>query len=162
MNQELKKAITYRTEGKLQESNELLVRLVKDSPDDPFTYYQCAWSFDVLGKEREAVPYYEKAIELGLAGEDLEGAHLGLGSTYRTLGNYEKSREVFEKGLEHFPHNKALLVFYSMTLYNLKEHHQAMEKLLTCLVESTNDPNILQYKKAIRFYADKLDTIWES
>lgn len=31
-----------------------------------------------LGKEKEAVPHYETAIQLGLGHEDLEGAYLGL------------------------------------------------------------------------------------
>ncbi|TCP68322.1 tetratricopeptide repeat protein [Baia soyae] len=54
--------------------------------------YVSAWSHDVLCLESEAIPYYERAIELGLSKEDdLEGALLGLGSTYRVLGQYEKS-----------------------------------------------------------------------
>ncbi|WP_199690086.1 tetratricopeptide repeat protein [Clostridium sp. 1xD42-85] len=28
--------------------------------------YHCACSFDILGKEDKAVPYYENAIKLGL------------------------------------------------------------------------------------------------
>lgn len=161
MTDQLKKALELRKNERLQESNELLVRLVKDSPDNPLLNYQCAWSFDILGREAEAVPYYERSIKLGLSGVDLEGAILGLGSTYRTLGNYEKSKEVFEKGLKLFPGNNALAVFYSMTLYNLSEHRKAMEYLLKCLLETTNDEEILRYKKAITFYADKLDQVWD-
>lgn len=160
MGNQLEKAIELRKNERFQESNKLLVSLVKDSPNDPKINYQCAWSFDILGLEAEAVPYYERAIELGLTGEELEGAFLGLGSTYRTLGNYEKSREVFEKGIKAFPQNKALYVFYSMTLYNLNEHKRAMEHLLHCLLETTNDQEILRYKNAISFYSDKLDQIW--
>ncbi|WP_280512914.1 tetratricopeptide repeat protein [Carnobacterium inhibens] len=53
--------------------------------------YQCAWSYDLLGEEKKAVPFYEQSIKLGLVGEDLEGAYVGLGSTYRTLGGIQKS-----------------------------------------------------------------------
>ncbi|WP_246321240.1 tetratricopeptide repeat protein [Paenibacillus germinis] len=43
---------------------------------------------------REAVPFYKKSLELGLSGEERQGAYLGLGSTYRTLGMYDHSKIV--------------------------------------------------------------------
>jgi len=160
MQKEVDRAIAFRNEGKYKESNEILVKLVRAFPEDPFIHYQCAWSFDVLGEESQAVPFYEIAIQLGLSGKELEEALLGLGSSYRALGDYAKSKDVFLKGMELFPNNRALQVFYSMTLYNLKEHHQAMELLLTCLADTTTDQEILNYKKAIHFYSNKLDTSW--
>lgn len=160
MNTELDIALLLRQEGKLKESNELLVKLAEELPGDAYVNYQCAWSFDVLGEESKAVPYYENAIDLGLTETDLQGALIGLGSTYRTLGNYEKSQTVFLKGMDLFPKNKAIQVFYSMTLYNMKEHNRAMELLLTCLVETTSDKEILSYRRAITFYADKLDELF--
>lgn len=159
--EELQKAIQLRNSGNLKESNQLLLNLVKNYPDDAVVNYQCAWSYDALGEESRAVPYYVKAINLGLTGKDLEGAYLGLGSTYRTLGEYQKSKEIFSKGIQVFPENKALQVFFSMTLYNLKEHERAMELLLNCLIETTSDENILNYERAISFYSDKLDKVWK-
>lgn len=156
----VKRALQYRDEGKLQESNELLLKLVVNDPNNAELNYQCAWSFDVLGKEAVAVPFYEKALEIGLNDSDTLGATIGLGSTYRTLGQYKKSKLVFEKGIDRFPHNNALKTFYSMTLYNLGENKKAMEILLTCIVETTNDTDIALYKRAIGFYADKLDNTW--
>lgn len=161
MQKQLQKAIKLREQKELRKSNELLLTLAEAYPENAEVNYQCAWSFDVLGEEAKAVPYYEKAIELGLPKEDLEGAMLGLGSTYRTLGNYEKSRSVFTAAIKEFPSNHAFQVFYSMTLYNLGDHAQAMEILLKCLAETTSDEEIKRYQKAIRFYADKLDTVWE-
>ena len=160
MDKEMTKAIELRKNGKLKESNELLLTLVKESPNDAYTNYQCAWSYDVLGKEMKAVPFYENAINLGLNGKDLEGALLGLGSTYRSLGEYEKSKSTFSKGMELFPDNRAIQVFYSMTLYNLKEYSTAMELLLKCMIETTADNEILSYKKAIEYYSNKLDEVW--
>ena len=113
-----------------------------------------------MGLEADAVPYYEKAIQIGLNETNAMGAFIGLGSTYRALGQYDKSEIVFEKGIEQFPENKAMKTFYAMTLYNLGKHHEAMEILLTSIARSTNDSEILSYKRAIEFYADKLDQIW--
>jgi tetratricopeptide (TPR) repeat protein len=157
---QLEQAILLRNEGKIEKSNELLVDLVMKFPEDASINFQCAWSFDVLGLEVEAVPYYEKAIELGLDVEDEKGAFLGLGSTYRTLGKYQKSKRILETAIERYPKNNALKTFYAMTLYNVGEHSKAMEILLTCLADTTNDKEISSYKRAIEYYADKLDEIW--
>lgn len=157
---ELEMAIRLRKEGKLKESNNILVNLANNHSDNSIVNYQCAWSYDVMGLEREAVPYYEKAILLGLPDDDLKGAFLGLGSTYRTLGEYEKSRKVFEEGLVKFPDDNAIKTFYSMTLYNLKEYPKAVEILLNNLVQTSSDEDIRKYKEAIEFYSDKLDEVW--
>lgn len=138
----------------------LLSKLVLEFPDNALVNYHFAWSFDVLGLEADAVPYYEKAIQIGLNETNAMGAFIGLGSTYRALGQYDKSEIVFEKGIEQFPENKAMKTFYAMTLYNLGKHREAMEILLTSIAHSTNDSEILSYKRAIEFYADKLDQIW--
>ncbi|WP_067725574.1 tetratricopeptide repeat protein [Oceanobacillus damuensis] len=161
MKKEFEKAIDLRKTGDHQESNELLMKLVQKFPDNASINYQYAWSFDLLGEESKAVPFYENAIELGLSSKELEGALLGLGSTYRTLGDYERSKRTFLKGIELFPHNRAIQTFYSMTLYNLNEHSKAMELLLKCLIDTTVDDEILSYKEAIDFYSNKLDEIWD-
>lgn len=161
MEKEVDEAIDLRKSGNYKESNELLMKLVQWFPDDASINYQCAWSFDLLGEESKAVPFYENAIKLGLPSKELEGALLGLGSTYRTLGEYEKSKSTFLKGIESFPNNRAIQTFYSMTLYNLNEHSKAMELLLKCLIDTTTDDEILGYKKAIDFYSNKLDEIWK-
>lgn len=157
---ELERAVLLRKQGDLKESNEILMDLAQRDPNDPLVQYQCAWSFDVLEQERKAVFHYEKAIELGLSGEELRGAFLGLGSTYRTLGEYEKSRSIFLKATKEFPEDRAMETFYAMTLYNLKEYSQAMKLLLINLADTSEDENIRQYQKAIRFYSGDLDKTW--
>lgn len=161
MDQLLGEAIKLRQTGEQKESNNLLVELVEKCPYSAEVNYQCAWSFDLLGEEEKAVPFYKKAIDLGLNGKDLEGGLLGSGSTYRTLGKYEESKKTFLEGIELFPTNYAMKTFFAMTLYNLKEHHEAMEVLLQCLLNTSADQEIQSYKKAIEFYSDKLDETWK-
>ena len=91
MHDELTHAVRLREEGKPEEARSILLRLMEKHPDDPLVSYQCAWVHDVLGLEREAVPFYERAIANGLAGEDLEGAIVSLGSSYRVEDEYAKS-----------------------------------------------------------------------
>lgn len=160
MNERLRDALQFREQGQLETSNALLLELAQAYPEDAFIHYQCAWSFDVLGEEAAAVPYYEKSLSLGLRDEHLENAFIGLGSTYRTLGAYEQSKATFLRGIEAFPENKAMQTFYALTLYNLDEHKEAVETLLTCLLQTTSDEDILSYKRALTFYAAHLDDIF--
>lgn len=158
--EKLSQAIQLRESGKQEEARDVLLQLHAEFPDDAQVNYQCAWIHDALGLERDAVPFYEKAVQTGLSGEDLQGALLGMGSTYRCLGEYQKAKETFLHALEVFPNNYEFKVFLSMVYYNLNEHAKAMELLLNTVVDTTKDEGILSFQGAIRFYADKLDETW--
>ncbi|MBD0380201.1 tetratricopeptide repeat protein [Paenibacillus sedimenti] len=157
----LNEVIELRESGQWLEAKAIILELLEQEPDNPSFWYQCAWIHDVMGLEREAVPFYEKSLVLGLQGEEKQGAILGLGSTYRTLGMYEQAKTLFEKAIEEFPGNREFQVFYAMVLYNLNEHSKAMEILLIQLSETSSDEGIQTYKKAIHFYSNKLDQLWE-
>lgn len=49
MNERVAAAIQLRTEKKLQQSNEQLIQLAAENPQDAFVQYQTAWSYDLLG-----------------------------------------------------------------------------------------------------------------
>lgn len=157
MRNELERAVYLRENGRAGEARELLLKLAAEEPDDPQVNYQCAWVHDLLGREHEAVPFYERAIEEGLTGGDLEGAMLGLGSTYRALGEYQRAVEALRSGTTRFPDNRAMQVFLAMALYNAGECREAVELLLQNLAETTGDEGISAYSRAILFYASRLD-----
>lgn len=48
-----------------------------------------------------------------------------------------------------------------MVLYNLGEHAEAMQRLLVQLADTSSDKRINDYNRAIRYYADQLDRVWE-
>ncbi len=154
MRDRLQEAIELRSTGHAEEARAILVDLVALYPDDAQINYLTAGVHDNLGREREA-------IKQGLSGPDLEGAFLGLGSSYRIIGAYQSAEETFRRGMAMFPDNRALQVFLAMTLYNLHLYHEAMELLLTTLAETTSDESILQYKRGILFYAPQLDQVWD-
>ncbi|PTM56500.1 tetratricopeptide repeat protein [Desmospora activa] len=151
---------TWMQEKQLEKAQKRLLQLVKDHPDDPEVLIHTAWVHDSMGLEREAVPYYVKALEFGLSGDDLCGALLGLGSTYRCLGEYEAAVETLKKGVAMFPDHRGMKVFLSMALYNTGQHRDAMELLLQQLLETSDDPTIETYHRALSFYAERLDETW--
>jgi tetratricopeptide (TPR) repeat protein len=160
MNDQLAEAIHHRTEGNLEQALILFQTLHTAHPDDARVNYHFAWLYDKMGNEHAAVPYYERAIQIGLADEELVGAMLGLGSTYRCIGQYEKARQLLTEGVAKFPERGEFKVFLAMTLHNLEQFAAAMQLLLECVAHTSQDAGIQHYQRAILFYADKLDQTW--
>ena len=157
----LNEAIIYRENKQYDLAGNILWELHEAHPDNPNINYQLAWWHDVQSKERDAIPFYETAIANGLQGDELRGALLGLGSTYRCLGRYDDAVATFQKGITLFPDAHEFPVFLAMAHYNLGQHAEAMRLLLHTLAETSQHDDILRYQKAIRFYHDNLDQVWE-
>lgn len=163
----LAEAIQLREEGRarqdqaiLKQARELLLDLAAAYPDDAEIVFQTGVAHDNSGLGRKAIPYYLRAIDLGLPGPDLERCLLGLGSTYRYLGHYREAEEVLRRGVSEFPHNGALQIFHAMALYNMQRYKEAMEVVLTNLLETTSDEKIRYFKRGLAYYAAHLDETW--
>lgn len=155
----LQQAIALRTQKDYQQALDILHQLLTEAPSAE-VHYHCAWTHDNLGQEREAIPHYEQALALGLAGEERLGAMVGLGSSYRCTGQYEQAAAVFTAAMEQFPTDDALPVFMAMTQYNLHNHADAMRLLLEVLAKTSASEQIQRYQRALLFYSDKLDDTW--
>jgi len=156
----LARAVALREAGEVNEAKDVLLELQREHPEDAEVNLQCAWAHDRLGLEREAIPYYEAAIRLGLDQADRKDALLGLGSTYRTLGRYEEALSTLDRGVEEFPDDGGMKVFQAMALYNNSRGKEACELLLTLLSTTTADDTIASYRRAIEIYAADLDRTW--
>ncbi len=157
----LDSVIEARKRGSFEEAMQILTEELTKNPKDGRIHYQMAWTHDALGKETDAAPVYERAIALGLNDTDLEGAYLGLGSTYRCLGEYQKSLATFNTAIELFPKNNAFHIFKSLTMYNLGQPDESIRILLEKLVATTADDKIKTYGRALLFYSDKLSQKFE-
>jgi predicted Zn-dependent protease len=73
------------------------------------------------------------------------------------LGEYEKTEETLRRGVNAFPHNRALQIFLAMTLYNRQQHKEAMELALLNLLETTSDEKLQYFKRPLLYYAQHLD-----
>ena len=145
-----------RTYGQLAEILPRLVRLDAEHPNVAEINYQLAWTHDVLGHAAEALPYYEKAIALGLPPNELSGAHLGLGSTLRALGHSARAAEVLRAGRAQFPENREFDAFLALALHDEGQHADAMRLLMEVLCDTTDDPGLTAYQRALRHAATRL------
>ncbi len=167
MRDRLAEAIQLRETGRakqdqaiLEEARALLLDLAAAYPEDAEITFQTAVVHDNLGLSREAIPFYVQALTQGLSGPDLERALMGLGSTYRGLGEYQQAEESLRRGVREFPHNRAIQVFLAMALYNLQDYKEAMELVLANLMETTSDEKLQYFKRGISYYALHLDETW--
>ncbi|WP_229075579.1 tetratricopeptide repeat protein [Actinoplanes sp. DH11] len=160
MSERLAQAVALRAGGEPGQARPLLLALRAEFPSDPEIARQTAWVHDVLGLEAEAVPHYRAAIAGGLPDADLADTMLGLGSTLRALGRDDEAEEAFQAALRRFPGHRPLRAFHALLRYNAGDARQAVAELLHLLVETTADPDIQQYGRALTSYADDLDRGW--
>lgn len=153
---ELAAIVGARAHGQLEEILPRLRQLDARHPNVAEINYQLAWTCDVLDRAKDALPFYEKAVALGLPSNELSGALLGLGSTLRNLGQLDRSAEVLRSGKTQFPDNPEFDVFLALTLHHQGKHAEAMQLVLNTLCATTEDPGLTAYQRAIRHAASKL------
>jgi len=153
---ELDAIIGARHSGKVEHVLGLLQKLDARFPNVAEIAYQLAWTCDVLDRPAEATAHYERALTLGLAPHDQAGALLGLGSTLRSIGQLTRSAEVLRSGQHLFPDHREFDVFLALTTHDLGQHAEAMKLLLLALTDTTEDPGITTYQRALRFQANRL------
>lgn len=147
----LAEAISWRSEGRAGEAEAALEVLTLQHPEAPGPWYHLAWARDLQGKEAEAAPAYERAIALGLSGEELQGALLGLGSTHRWLGHSEAAIATLERGVEAFPEDEAMRVFRALAWHQGGRSDEAMAELLALLVATSQAPRIRSFARALGY-----------
>ncbi len=157
----IKRAKALRREDKLEESQDLLLSLYEEYPHDPQVLFEVGGSYDVMGWEEDAIPYYEQAIQLGLAGADLQECLVCLGSSYRIMGDNQEAIDILEDALEQFPDNNSSKAFLALAYYTNKQYEDSVKALFELLLETTQDENILTYARPLEFYKDHLDGNWD-
>lgn len=118
--------------------------------------YQIAWTLDSLERESEALPYYEKAISLGLPPNEQSGALIGLGSTLRNLGHLDRAAETLESGQLQFPDQPEFAVFLALVRHDQGRPTDALKLALETVLDTSEDPGITAYQRALRHYTANL------
>ena len=126
---------------------------LRGEPNLAAAHYFAAWSRDAQGLEADALIHYEKALELGLSGEDLRGALLGAGSTYRNRGQLARSEETLRRGIQTYGEVSEFPAFLALTLYSAGQYREAISILLKLLADTASDTHIRRYERALRYYA---------
>ncbi|MBI2516890.1 MAG: tetratricopeptide repeat protein [Opitutae bacterium] len=154
--EELDAIVGARAHGQFNQLLPRLKSLDERHPNVAEIAYQLAWTCDTLGRHAEALPYYEKAIALGLPPNELSGAFVGLGSTLRALGQPARAAEALRSAKLQFPDNRELDVFLALALHDEGKHAEALQLVIETLCDTTDDPGLTAYGRALRHAATKL------
>jgi tetratricopeptide (TPR) repeat protein len=152
----LAEAVALREGGHADEAQPLLIALAAEFSDDAEVQYQAAWVHDYLGLEDDAVPYYERALALGLPEPEREGLVLGLGSTYRNVGRIKESLALLERGVRDYPANHAMCCFLALSRLSNGDPDEALALAFDVILDTGNDPTIDRYRRALSSYRDEL------
>ena len=157
----IEKARSLRREDRLEESQELLINLLEEYPDDPLVLFELGGAYDVMGLENEAIPFYERAIDEGLEGPELLECFICLGLNHRAIGEFEDAVELLENAASQYPEDNSAKAFLALAYYSNEQYAESVQLLLSLLVQTTEDEQIAAYADTLDYYKDHLDEIWE-
>jgi len=142
--------------GRVHELIDALRDLDRRYPNVAEINYQLAWTYEVIEREMDAIPLYEKAIALGLPENELCGALLGLGNTLRVTGEAARAVDVLRSASAQFPDNKEVDAFLALALHATGEHAEALRTLIDVLCDTSEDTGITAYQRALRHQVSRL------
>lgn len=149
-------ARSLRREDDLEESQALLLDLLEEYPHHPLVLFEVGGSYDVMGEEELAIPYYRNAITEGLSGDDRQECLVCLGSSLRVVGEAEEAVDVLRQAVEEYPDRPSARVFLALALQADGDVNEAVAALLDVILETTTDEDIKAFSGAIEYYRDEL------
>lgn len=150
-----------RQNDELEESQQLLLGLLEEHGGDPVVLYEVGGAYDVLDEPKEAIPYYQKAIDAGLEDSDLQECFVCLGTCQRMVGDFEEAVATLAEAVAQFPDNNSGKVFLALAYYSDGQEDEGMKLLLDVLLTTTKDEDVLAYADALDYYKDNLDEVWD-
>lgn len=119
--------------------------------DDPEALFEWASAHDFLGREREAIPLYRKALDLGLSGDRLPQAIIQLASSLRNIGEPEAAVELLQNAPTSAITGDARQAFLALALHDCGDHAASLRTALEALA-----PTLPMYGGAVSRYAAQL------
>ncbi len=146
-----------RHDDDLEGSQTLLLGLMEEYPDDPLVLFEVGGAYDVMGEVEMAIPYYRRAIDAGLEGDDRHECLLCLGSSLRLAGESEEAVDILAQAIDEFPERNSGRVFLALAYYSNGDPDAAVSQLLAVLLATTQDADILAYADTLDYVKDNLD-----
>jgi tetratricopeptide (TPR) repeat protein len=153
---ELDAIVGVRHGGRIAQVLPALEDLDRRFPGVPWIQLQLAWSSEAVGQASRAIGHYERAIALGLEGNALSGALLGLGALLRLEGDTARALKVLQDGRQQFPENREFAVFLSLALHDTGRPSEALRLALETLLETSDDIGLTAYQRLIRQHTARL------
>jgi len=124
--------------------------------DDARREYEIGSEHDSAGREPEAIPHYERALELGLPDELVPGTLLQLGSSLRNVGRLDDALAVLGDGVSRFPDHAALRLFRAFALATAGRDREALVDVLHLARTRIDAPDVRRYARSLEAYTRDL------
>lgn len=158
---DIERVHALRINGQYTEALAILLDLQRQEPNNARVQYELGCTYDPQGLEDDAIPHYERALELGLEGDIRRPCLLGLGSSYRCVERFGDALRTLQKGAAEFPDAREFDVFLALARYNTGEYREAMRLLLNHIADFSADPATARYRRTIAFYAERPDAPYD-
>lgn len=159
--QEAENLLRSEDSNSINEALSLLKQETDQRPNDAKAWFELAGAYDFLGREVEALPFYQRAIDIGfdkLPPEDQPRLFVQMGSTLRNLKKYEDSKKLLLDGIQNFPHVSALKTFLGLSEYSDGAYRKAAKNFLQASLYEPNDHSLKDYQRALMNYSEQIDT----
>lgn len=130
--------------------------LLAKHPGHPVLVYEVAGAYDTAGQEEKARELYERALDLGLAGDTLRRCLCQYGSTLRWLGQYNTSLAALDEAKKQWPESDAVRVFRALTLNDAGRSDEAVAELMTVITAHAEVTDLGRWAEGLRGLAQWL------
>ena len=124
--------------------------------DHPVLVFEVAGAYDTAGEEETARGLYERALDLGLGGDELRQCLCQYGSTLRWLARYDESLAVLDRARREFPGSDAVRVFRALTLNDAGRADEAVAELMTVITALADATDLGRYAGGLKGLAQWL------
>lgn len=152
----VEEARALRRDDDLDGSQALLLALLEEYPSDPLVLFEVGGSYDVLGEEEMAVPYYRQALDEGLEEPDRQEFLICLGSSLRVVGEAEEAVDVLRQASADYPGLASVKAFLALALLDSGSEQEAVATLLDALLQASDSADVQAYASALEYYRDEL------
>jgi tetratricopeptide (TPR) repeat protein len=115
---------------------------------------EAAFAHDRAGREAEAIPCYERALELGLPDQLRQQALLGLGSSLRNVRRHDQAVAVLEGAVADYPDHGGLRFFLALARWSAGREREAMRDMGRLALD---EADLRGYRRAAAMYLEELD-----
>ncbi|MHB1493720.1 MAG: tetratricopeptide repeat protein [Thermoplasmataceae archaeon] len=144
---------------KHKDNPELLLKkfqeVFEDYQEDSVYLFEYANALDFLGEEDEAIPLYQRAIELGISGKMKTQAEIQLGSSLSVTGKNEGAIGILSRVLEE-TEDPAALIFLCIALFRAGETKKSLKAALNFIL-SGGKGLLPEYKRSLSQYLEEID-----
>jgi predicted Zn-dependent protease len=157
IDEELAAIAALRTAGDHEGAHTRALAAARAFPDDVRAVLAAGGTCDRLGFEKDAIVYYDRAVELGVPEVMKQDFTIWYGSTLRNVGRLEESVAILAEGTTTFPEDAAMRAFLSLALHSAGHETLALATMLEAgLVASHKPEGFRGYQRALANYQTEL------